>query len=104
MTKTTESKWRDLIADQARSGMTVREFAERRGINPSTLYWWRSRLCQPVAADLVPVEIVEREVVVHDRTVHTAAFELHLGESTTLSIPAGFDEAELRRLVRALRC
>jgi AcrR family transcriptional regulator len=59
MTKTTESKWRDLIADQARSGMTVLEFAARRGINPSTLYWWRSRLGQPAAADLVPVEIVD---------------------------------------------
>lgn len=104
MTKTTESKWRALIAEQARSGMTVREFASRRGINPATLYWWRSRLGRSATADLVPVEIVEREVAVQGRDHHAAGFELHLDESTRLHIPAGFDAAELRRVVRALRC
>jgi hypothetical protein len=36
MTKTTESKWRALIAEQERSGMTAKEFAERLGITPTT--------------------------------------------------------------------
>ena len=46
MTKTTEAKWRALIAAQEKNGLTVREFAELRGITAATLCWWRS----PVAS------------------------------------------------------
>lgn len=53
MTKTTEAKWRRLIAAQSKSGMTVREFAAAEGIT---------------------------------------------------AVPARFHEAELRRLIQALRC
>ena len=35
---------------------------------------------------------------------HAAAFELRVDDGMTLHIPAGFDEGELRRLIRALRC
>ena len=101
MTKTTEAKWRALIAAQEKSGLTVREFAELRGITAATLYWWRSRLRRDTA-DLVPVEVVERGEVGQDRG--DAAFELRVSDSMTLQIRAGFDEAELRRLLRALQC
>lgn len=84
--------------------MTVRDFASRRGINPATLYWWRSRPVRPATTDLGPVEIVEREVAAQGRDRHSAVFELHIDGSTRLHIPAGIDEAELRRLLRALRC
>jgi hypothetical protein len=43
MTNTTVAKWRALIAAQEKSGMTVRAFAESRGITPTTMCWWRSR-------------------------------------------------------------
>lgn len=101
MTKTTESKWRSLIAAQERSGLTAREFAEARGITVATLYWWRSKLRRD-ATELVPVEVVESETV--DPVEQRGAFELRLGDAMTLRVLPGFDEAELRRLVRALRC
>jgi transposase-like protein len=105
MTKTTESKWRALIAEQERSGMTAKEFAASRGITPTTLYWWRSQLGRRrQTTDLVPVEVVEHEVVVGGRGQRDASFALEVDGDLTLRIPAGFDEAELRRLVRALRC
>jgi transposase-like protein len=99
MTKTAESKWRSLIAEQERSGLTARAFAESRGITPTTLYWWRSRLRQRGAA-LVPVT-----VVAHDEGAdkESGAFELEFGEMT-LRIPRGFAETDLRRLLQALRC
>lgn len=84
--------------------MTVREFAASRSISPTTLYWWRCRLRRRRVPDLVPVEVVEREIVVQARHERAAAFELCVDGSLTLRIPPGFDEAELRRLVRALRC
>ncbi|MFO1078017.1 MAG: hypothetical protein U1E73_09885 [Planctomycetota bacterium] len=101
MTKTTKSKWRALIAAQEKSGLTAREFAERRGITAATLYWWRSRLRRDTA-DLVPVEVVEHVEVGQEH--HGAAFELRVGDLITLQIRAGFDESELRRLLRALQC
>ncbi len=48
--------------------MTVRAFAESRGITPTTMYWWRSRLHQKSPmAELVPVAVVDRDVGVEDR-------------------------------------
>ena len=85
--------------------MTVRAFAESRGVTPTTLYWWRSRLGRKrSSADLVPVEVVEHDIVVDTERGKGADFELHLDSGLTLRVPAGFDEGELRRLVRALRC
>jgi hypothetical protein len=102
MTKTTESKWRALIAAQGKSGLSVREFAGLRGLSAATMYWWRSRLRRD-ATQLVPVEVVEQGGVdPEDRRAPT--FELRVDGAMTLHIPAGFDESELRRLIRALRC
>lgn len=102
MTKTTEAKWRALIAAQEKSGLTARAFAESRGITPTTMYWWRCRLRRrPARAELV--QVVEHEVAVDDHR-GSADFELRIDSAVTLRIPAGFDEGELRRLVRALRC
>jgi len=36
--------WRDLVTRQVESGLSVREFCEREGVNLWTLYGWRSRL------------------------------------------------------------
>lgn len=85
--------------------MTVREFAGSRGITPTTLYWWRSRLgARRKPGDLVSVEVVEQEDAVERRSLGDANFELRVDGAMVLRIPAGFDEAELRRLLRALRC
>jgi hypothetical protein len=99
MSKTSEEKWRDLIAAQEGSGLSVREFAKRRGVPSATMYWWRCRLRQR-RAPLVPVAVVDGDCGVPAAGVD---FELDL-ESMTLRVPRGFDAADLRRLVQALRC
>lgn len=96
---TAESKWRALIAEQERSGQSVREFAAARGVAAGTLYWWRSRLRDP-SEDLVRVAVVEGAVA---DSSWCGSFELQLGD-VTLRIPAGFDDGDLRRLLQALRC
>lgn len=108
MKTTAESKWRALIAAQARSGQSVREFASTRGINVTTLYWWRSRLGagrapgrrDESAGDLVPVTVIEGG---DGPPKANNSFELELG-AMTLRIPPGFAESDLRRLLQALRC
>jgi transposase-like protein len=103
MTKTTEAKWRRLIAAQEESGLTVREFAAARGITATTLYWWRSKLRRD-GAELVPVEVVDHDEARDDDGTLAPWFELQVDSAMTLRVPPGFDEVELRRLLRAVRC
>jgi len=103
MTKSNEAKWRRLVAAQARSGQSVPGFAAAQGVAASTLYWWRSRLRRN-GLELVPVELVEEKPAIEvERPAH-CDFMLEIEGSLTLRIPPGFDEAELRRLLRAVRC
>jgi hypothetical protein len=106
MNSTSEDKWRALIAAQERSGLGVRRFAESRGLAPATMYWWRSRLRdRSTASPLVPVAIVSKDVRIEREPSETsrAFFEVVVG-ATTLRVLPGFDDDELRRVLRALRC
>ena len=103
MTKRSESQWRALIAEQEQGCLTVREFAELRGVTPTTLYWWRSELKRRDGR-LVAVQVVDRAMLDETADAVRPGFELAIGASMTLRIPSGFDDAELRRVVSALRC
>ena len=99
MTKTTESKWRALIDEQEASALTVREFAAARGVAPSTMFWWRSKLRRDRRAgdtQLVPVDVVDG---VADQS---AGMELVIRDGIVLRLPRGFDEADLRRVLAAV--
>lgn len=41
-----ESTWREIVARQEQSGLTVQEFCEREGLKAASLYGWRVRLRQ----------------------------------------------------------
>jgi transposase-like protein len=45
-----ESAWREIVARQEQSGLTVQEFCEREGLKPASLYGWRVRLRQQTIA------------------------------------------------------
>lgn len=38
------SEWEQLVREQEDSSLSVRAFAFERGVNPSTLSWWRWRV------------------------------------------------------------
>lgn len=44
-------RWRALLEEHRRSGLTYRAFAESKGLNPSTFSWWRSHLKRLDATD-----------------------------------------------------
>lgn len=108
----TETRYRELLAQQAREGLTREETAARAGIKPSTLTWWRSELkrldrersrAESGGATLVPVTI--REVAPTPATVRPAspnAYEVVLGGGRLLRVPHGFEAAEVHTLVRVL--
>ena len=41
-----ESAWREIVARQEQSGLTVQEFCEREGLKTASLYGWRVRVRQ----------------------------------------------------------
>jgi hypothetical protein len=99
---------RRVLARWQRSGLTLREFGEKREIPLSTLTWWR-RVFQDAgdekgngAAAQTPV--VFTEVRSPANLPKTPAFvEIVLPSGHIVRVPAGTDTATLRRVLQALR-
>ena len=90
-------QWRERIAEQARSGLSIKQFCKDRGIAEHAFYGWRRRLREtgPVRFALV------------DRTGASQAqewnLELTLLSGERLRIGAGVDTVTLRAVLEALR-
>lgn len=110
----TEARWRRLIAEQERSGRSVRAFAEEKGVSAWSLYGWRSRLGVAGGrgrgrtarrrdgdeAELVAVDVVgggARSV-----TGPEPHLWIEVGD-VRVRVSRGFDADEVARLVRVLR-
>ena len=90
------------------SGLTLREFGEKRGIPPSTLSWWRLvfRRAGEEEANNTAAEnaVVFTEVRSPANLPKTPAFvEIVLPSGHIVRVPAGTDTATLRRVLQALR-
>ena len=90
-------QWRERIAEQARSGVSIKLFCKDRGIAEHAFYSWRKRLreSEPVRFALV------------DRTSGAAVpgsnLELTLLNGERLRIGAGVDAVTLRVVLAVLR-
>ena len=90
-------QWRERIAEQARSHLSIKQFCKDRGIAEHTFYAWRRRLreTEPVRFALV------------DRAGGPQSpgwnLELTLLNGERLRIGAGVDAATLRAVLEALR-
>lgn len=104
--------YKSALAEQERSGLSVADFAARIGVNPVTLYAWRRRLAgaasrkrsRRTAAGLVQVRVVADDQPERPAQPATAAAPLvvRVGRSRGIEVPAGFDAAELARLIGVL--
>ena len=96
--KRTRAEWTKLVQEAQASDLTQKAFAKQRGLSPTTLSWWASRLRREAQGQttLVAVEVVE------DAPACTADFRVELASGRTVLVPAAFDAAALLRLVAAL--
>ncbi len=101
----------DLITRWEASDLTQRAFTEREGVAYSAFQYWRRRLRQAPQAPqatkrrerAAPVQLSPVRIIPDPRPARaTAAFELRTPHGLTLSVPAGFDEDALRRLLDVL--
>ena len=96
---TKADEWRERIAEQARSGLSIKQFCKERGVTPWSFYHWRKRLREPgpVRFALVERGPSEREPATE------AQLELILPGGARMHIRSGVDGATLRTVLEALR-
>jgi hypothetical protein len=99
-TREREGTWRERIRRWEQSGLGRKEFAEREGVHPSTLGWWRCELARRDSGQKQPVVALTRVMVTP--TVGTAALEVVVNGGAIVRVPTGFDVATLERLLRVL--
>jgi hypothetical protein len=95
-----ERTWRERIRRWEQSGLGRKEFAEREGVHPSTLGWWRFELARRGGEQSGPVVALTRVTVTP--TVATAALEVVVNRGAIVRVPTGFDAATLERLLSVL--
>jgi transposase-like protein len=86
--------WRQMIAEQEKSGRSVRAFCRERGVGEHSFYQWRRRLRQSEAP--VTFALVETQ-----RSAQPARIELVLASGELLRIPP--EAASLRLVLEVLR-
>ena len=89
--------WRQLIAAQQQSGMSVRAFCQQRRIGEYSFYHWRKRLAEQLPMKFALVE-TSRSV-----PAAVAAVEVILASGERLRIAPGVEAATLRLVLSVLR-
>ena len=92
-----------ILEEQARSGLSVCDYAERLGMSRWTLYEWRRRLAEAGSAETeLRPQFVELTVASPAETPE-AGFVVRICDGRrSIAVPGGFDGDDLRRLVTAL--
>ena len=95
---TKADQWRGRIAEQERTGVSVKQFCKQQGLTEYSFYAWRKRLRKQAP---VRFALVERGVSPGPST--ETSLELVLPSGERLRIAAGVDAATLRTVLEALR-
>ena len=98
---TKADQWRERIAEQERSGLSVKEFCKERGLAECSFYAWRKRLRRQ--QEPVRFALVDRQAPAPQESAREARLELVLASGARLRIGAGVDNTTLRTVLEALR-
>jgi hypothetical protein len=97
-TATKTDQWRGRIAEQERSGVSVKHFCKERGLTECSFYAWRKRL-----RNQSPVRFALVERGAQHGSAAEPDLELLLASGERLRIGAGVDAATLRTVLDVLR-
>ena len=98
MTKRTKkawTKWRKLVAEQARSGLDVTTFCRERDLCRSYFFVWKKRLRESAATEFLEVQVAEPAPSVPG----DSRIEVRLQNGRNLVVRRGFDADHLRALL-----
>jgi hypothetical protein len=91
--------WREKIAEQERSGLTVGRFCKEQRLTEQSFYGWRKRLLEQEPMRFALVETVSAR----RQPATEAGLELVLATGERLRIGAGVDDTTLRTVLEVLR-
>ncbi len=89
-----------VLEAQARSGLSVAEYAGRVGVTSATLYQWRRRLGED-HGDRGGAKLVEVAVAGAECSGEAMVVRVSDGRRS-IEVPRGFDDDDLRRLIAVL--
>lgn len=106
-----ERRWRERLAEQVASGLSVREFCQSQGVAEPSFYQWRREIARrdrpesdqrslhrPSMADFVTMHVVTGD----DALIPSSEVTIEVGDAT-IRVRDGVDEETLGRVVRVLR-
>jgi transposase-like protein len=91
------AKWRDLVAEQEQSGLSVAAFCRDRELAQSQLTYWKRRVREAAKAAFVEVQLAEPRV--QARALGSTTIEVRLKNGRSLMVAARFDARHLRALL-----
>ncbi len=109
-----ERYWRDVMAEQQASGLSVVAFCRENDVADSLFYRWRRRLAEPDQGEGFlpeehandrgnPTQAVARFVPIELPSPHPrAGFEIVRPDGCRVLIPSGFEAADLREILRTI--
>lgn len=101
----TESNARLFLSRWSKSGMSLKSFCEKEGVNYGRVKYWKYRLStEPESGMFVPVEVIEvsteKESICHP--ILDIGIEVELRSGRVIRIDHGVNESVFRELVRVL--
>ena len=93
-TEVREQSWETMIFECQQSGLSVREWCNQNGINPSTYYSRLRKLREKVCSEIVPIEAPMTETI--------SEIKITSGE-IAISLPSNISQETLTKVLMALR-
>jgi transposase-like protein len=91
------AKWRDLVAEQEQSGLSVAAFCRDRELAQSQLTYWKRRVREAAKTPFVEVQLAEPRV--QARALGSTTIEVRLNNGRSLMVAARFDARHLQALL-----
>lgn len=90
-----------ILAEQERTGTSMREVAGNYGVTPATLYAWRRRLREDgeSSGGLIAVDVLDAEPSPRSNS----QYEVVLPGGVTIRVPSDFDANRLKVLLEVVR-
>lgn len=88
-------KWRELVSEQARSGLTVAAFCRGRKLCAPHFFWWKKRLREDRPTRFVEVQVAESAASLPPES----RIEVRLQNGRSLIIGHGFDPEHVRAVL-----
>ena len=99
--------WRQVVARQCKSGLSIRGFCEQEGLATATFYLWKRRLGQPAVGQargsLTPVGFAPVQVVPEAAPVAAAgSLEIFLSHDRRIRLTGMVDRQQLAEVLAAM--